>query len=122
MIASARELDLFDEHDGILELDENLAPGSSFAMVYELNDVLLDIENKSLTHRPDTFGILGFAREVAAIKGKTFVTPEWLAELDPTYGDKSSDGKEVRVTIDTPELCARYLGVVMSGADPSRKS
>src|SRR3989344_7063310 len=122
MLASAKELDLFDDHDGILEVDQEVVPGTRFADVYELNDFLLDIENKSLTHRPDTFGIIGFAREVAAIKGKTFVTPEWLAELDPTYGDKSSDGKEVRVMIDTPELCARYLGVVMSGADPSRKS
>lgn len=122
MLASAKELDLYDDHTGILEIDKELEPGTLFAVAYELDDYLLDIENKSLTHRPDTFGIIGFAREVAAIQGKAFVTPEWLAELDPTYGDKLTDGKDLKVTIDKPELCARYLGVVMSGADPARKS
>lgn len=78
MLASARELALWDEHEGILLLDENLAPGTSFAQAYELNDFLFDIENKSLTQRPDCFGIIGFAREVAAILGQEFKSPDWL--------------------------------------------
>ena len=45
MIASARELDLFDEHDGILEIDADVKPGASFAKTYELDDYLFDIEN-----------------------------------------------------------------------------
>jgi tRNA-binding EMAP/Myf-like protein len=65
MLASARELDLYDDHSGILELDKDAAPGTSFAELYELNDYLFDIENKSLTHRPDAFGVVGFAREIA---------------------------------------------------------
>jgi len=122
MLASAKELDLYDDHTGILEIDKEVEPGTLFAVAYELDDYLLDIENKSLTHRPDTFGIIGFAREVAAIQGKAFITPEWLAELDPTYGDKQAISKDLKVTIDKPELCARYQAVVMSEADASRKS
>lgn len=122
MLASAKELDLFEDHDGILELDADTQPGASFAEVYELNDYLLDIENKSLTHRPDTFGIIGFAREVAAIQGKTFKTPDWLGGLEVTYGDKRGDVMMPTVTIDDPALSDRYQAVIVSGADGSKKS
>lgn len=122
MIASARELDLFDEHDGILELDDDLQPGANFAKSYELDDYLLDIENKSLTHRPDTFGIIGFAREVAAIQGKQFRTPDWLKNTTPEFSEKQGDTEAPRVTIENAELCNRYQAVVLSGADGSAKS
>lgn len=122
MIASAKELALFDEHDGILELDkEDLVPGSSFADAYELNDYLLDIENKSLTHRPDCFGIIGFAREVAAIQGKPFKTPEWLKNLDPIITPQG-DMPSLTVTIDNPELSARYQAVVLHGSEAGARS
>lgn len=123
MIASAKELALFDEHDGILELDkEDLVPGSSFADAYELNDYLLDIENKSLTHRPDCFGIIGFAREVAAIQGKGFKTPDWLKDLAPIITPQGDDMPSLTVTIDNPELSARYQSVVLRGGDASLKT
>lgn len=122
MLASAKELALFEDHMGILEIDKDVEAGTSFADTYDLNDYLLDIENKSLTHRPDTFGIIGFAREVAAVQGKAFVTPEWLAGLDPTYGDKSGDVMAPTVTIDDAELSARYQAVVLSDADSGRQS
>lgn len=123
MIASAKELALFDEHEGILELDkEDLVPGSNFADAYELNDYLLDIENKSLTHRPDTFGIIGFAREVAAIQGKPFKTPDWLKQLEPTITPQADSAPSLTVTIDNPELSARYRAVVLHGAEAGAKS
>jgi len=122
MIASARELDLFDEHEGILVLDKDVLPGKSFAESYELNDHLLDIENKSLTHRPDCFSVIGFAREVAAISGKTFRTPEWLMNISPDFNYNQPHGVSLDVTIDDAELSARYQAVVMSGADGSGQS
>jgi phenylalanyl-tRNA synthetase beta chain len=123
MIASARELALYDEHEGILELDVDVTPGDSFADVYELNDYLLDIENKSLTHRPDTFGIIGFAREVAAIAGKSFHTPDWFKNPEPQFPTaNTSDIAAPTVTIDNPELSSRYQAVVLSGADGTAKS
>jgi phenylalanyl-tRNA synthetase beta chain len=122
MIASARELDLFDEHDGILELDVDVMPGSSFAEVYELNDYLLNIENKSLTHRPDCFGIIGFAREVAAVQGNTFITPEWLNNTSPDFAGISGGELGINVEIDDSKLSDRYTAICMSDVDMSRKS
>lgn len=122
MIASARELALFDEHDGILEVDKDCAPGSKFAEVYELNDHLLDIENKSLTHRPDTFGIIGFAREVAAIQGKAFQTPELLRTTTSLFDILQSTVEAPTVTIDDSELSDRYQAIILSGADGAAQS
>ena len=71
MLAGADELDFGDDHSGIVEIDPEIAqPGVPLADVFELNDLILEIENKSLTHRPDCFGIIGFAREVAGILGE----------------------------------------------------
>jgi phenylalanyl-tRNA synthetase beta chain len=122
MLASIKELGLFDDHTGIVVIDKDVKPGTAFADAYELNDYLLDIENKSLTHRPDAFGIIGFAREVAAISGSTFVTPQWLANEDPTFGDIPKEAVALSTKIDNPKLSERYQAVVMSGADASRKS
>ena len=73
MLAGADELDFGDDHSGIVEIDPSEArPGDSLAEVFDLDDLILEIENKSLTHRPDTFGIIGFAREVAGILGIGF--------------------------------------------------
>lgn len=122
MLASAKELDLFEDHTGILEITDGIAAGTNLADAFELDDYLLDIENKSLTHRPDTFGIVGFAREVAAIAGKQFVTPEWLQNTTPDYGEKSGDQSAPSVAIDDPELSGRYQAIIMTSADASRQS
>ncbi|MEI6053984.1 MAG: phenylalanine--tRNA ligase subunit beta [Candidatus Saccharibacteria bacterium] len=119
MIASAKELDLFDDQTGILVIDEEVAPGSLFSKIYELDDFLLDIENKTLTHRPDCFGIIGFAREVAAIIGKQFTSPDWVLNLTPYFGQ--GDGK-ISVVIDNPELSDRYQAIVLTEGDCKKKS
>jgi len=121
MLASARELDLYDDHSGILAVDIDAAPGSSFAEVYELNDYLLDIENKSLTHRPDAFGIVGFAREVAGIQGLPFETPDWLSVLD---GAIENDGsmETPLIKIEDVSLSDRFQAVVLSGIDEAASS
>lgn len=120
MIASAKELDLYDDHSGILELDRSLSAGKSFIEVFELDDVLLDIENKSLTHRPDTFGIVGFAREVAAIQNKKFETPQWL--LSESTDIQPQGNEKIKVSIDDNELSDRYQAVVIDNIDASKKS
>lgn len=124
MLASISELDLGEDHDGIVRLREmDLKPGNSFMEQYGLDDVLLDIENKSLTHRPDCFGIVGFAREVAGILGKRFETPEWLdCELNTASAqDQRQLGSNLPATtekldieIKDAELCPRYQAVVIS--------
>lgn len=121
MLASAKELGLFDDHSGILEIDKDVEVGSSFAKAYELDDYLLDIENKSLTHRPDAFGIIGFAREVAAIQGKYFTTPPWLIDLNPTV--QSDNSLEVpKIIIDDETLSDRFQAIILADADENARS
>lgn len=114
MLASAKELDLWEDHTGIIELEDERNAGESFAKAYELDDYLLDIENKSLTHRPDTFGIIGFAREVAGIMGKQFTTPERMTLGGVTWPEKVGNLPVPKVTIDNPELSSRYQAVVLT--------
>jgi phenylalanyl-tRNA synthetase beta chain len=99
MLASPAELGIGDDHDGILELTDGdlpshesrvtsheLEPGMDFAEVFGLNDTIIDIENKMFTHRPDCFGQLGVAREIAGILGHRFTSPEW-------YGSSSHESR-----------------------------
>lgn len=79
MLASANELGLSDDHSGILELDETVQPGKPFGELYGLSDVIIDCENKMFTHRPDCFGVLGVARELAGICGLQFTSPDWYS-------------------------------------------
>lgn len=83
MLASPAELSISDNHDGILEIDisdvgeELCRPGTEFKKLYGLDDVVIDCENKMFTHRPDCFGALGVAREIAGIFGDHYKSPDW---------------------------------------------
>ncbi len=116
MIASAKELDLYNDNSGILEIDKDVEPGTSFIEAYELDDYLFDIENKSLTHRPDCFGLIGFAREVAGVQGRQFTSPAWLSSVDPVLVPKDETHR-ASVTVDDPELSSRYQAVVIDGVN-----
>ncbi|MFZ1301977.1 MAG: phenylalanine--tRNA ligase subunit beta [Candidatus Microsaccharimonas sp.] len=121
MLASAKELDLFDDHTGILEVDKDVPAGASFAQTYELDDYLLDIENKSLTHRPDAFGVIGFAREVAGIQGKEFKTPSWLNDIAPSFAPAQTIDVP-KVVIEDARLSDRFTTIVLSGVDEKAQS
>lgn len=120
MIASAKELDISDDHTGILEITDDIKPGTKFSEAYELDDYLLDIENKSLTHRPDCFGIIGFAREISAICGNKFSTPDWLKNI--SMNNNKSYDLSINVKIDDSNLSSRYQAVIMDDIKLSTKS
>jgi len=111
MLAGADELDFGDDHSGIVEINpEDAKPGDLLAEVFELNDLILDIENKSLTHRPDCFGLIGFAREVAGILGEKFIEPD-LSTVSVLGSLKEKGSLEVK--IEEPDICERYTAVVL---------
>lgn len=120
MLASAKELGLGDSHDGILELDETewkpsnlpVKPGESFARVYGLDDTVIDIENKMFTHRPDCFGVLGVAREIAGIQHKAFTSPAWYKAF-PDFN--SGEGLELTVKNDASTAVPRFMVTTMKG-------
>lgn len=118
MLASAKELAISDSHDGILEINPSewkpsgieVTPGASFAEVYGLNDTIIDIENKMFTHRPDCFGQLGVAREIAGILGHQFKSPNWY--LDAPKFESVNDLK-LEVFNDAPEKAPRFMAVAL---------
>lgn len=114
MIGSGQELGINEDHSGILELDKNVEPGTLFADVYELNDHIIDIENKMFTHRPDLFGQLGVAREIAGIQQHKFTSPDWYLQALDAFEVKG-DKLKLEVTNEIPELAPRFMAVAMSG-------
>ena len=119
MLAGIDELDLGDDDSGIVEINpKDAKPGDKFADIFDLNDVILDIENKSLTHRPDCFGLIGFAREIAGILGQKFNEPEIFS--DPDFATKrlknilSSTAHSVSIEISDPEICPAYGAAVIN--------
>ena len=91
----------------ILDLSAFDVPaGTSLADALDMNDILLEIDNKSMTNRPDLWGHYGIAREIAAL----YDLP--LTEIEPFETDVTSDFK---VEIMSPDRCPRYIGVEMSG-------
>ena len=114
MICASDEIglgDLFpaEQEAEILDLSAFDVPaGTPLADALDMNDVLLEIDNKSMTNRPDLWGHYGIAREIAAL----YDLP--LVEIKPYQADVKSDFK---VEIADPERCPRYIGVEMSGVE-----
>ncbi|MEO8105034.1 MAG: phenylalanine--tRNA ligase subunit beta [Candidatus Saccharibacteria bacterium] len=112
MLASAKELALGDSHDGLLELDDTHKPGEDFARVNGLNDTIIDIENKMFTHRPDAFGQLGVAREIAGILGHDFHSPPWYVP-NPELAAASEPALPLEIQNEIPGLVPRFSALVL---------
>lgn len=110
MLASAKELSVGDSHEGLLLLDDELSAGTSFADAYKLNDQIIEIENKMFTHRPDCFGQLGIAREVAGIFGQQFDSPEWYEQAEQIM---VGDGLPLSVHNEAPDDVPRLMAVAL---------
>ncbi len=114
MLASPKELGLGENHEGLLELDGSAKAGADFAKTYELDDMIIDIENKMFTHRPDCFGQLGVAREIAGITHKKFTSPGWYKP-----GGLESAGGRVKLLVkirnEIPKLVPSFSAVVVEG-------
>ena len=116
MLAAADELAIGTDHEGIVEIREQDVPagveltaGASFAKTFGLDDYVLDIENKMFTHRPDCFGQLGVAREIAGIFHQQFASPDWYKSEHKFTG---AEGLDLTVINDAPELVPRFMAVV----------
>lgn len=99
MLASPRELGISRDHEGILELG-----GPTLGLQ---PDWVIEVDNKSLTHRPDLWGHYGMAREVSAITGKPLRDPVDISLL-PAKGTPAVKN----IAIQDFTLCPRYSGLV----------
>jgi phenylalanyl-tRNA synthetase beta chain len=107
MVLSERELGLGEDHEGILVLEDDPATGTPVTAILP-GGAVLDVENKAITKRPDMWGHYGAARDLAATLDRQ------LKPLD--LGDAPPEAPpQVKVTVETPELCPRYLGWVIGG-------
>lgn len=117
MLCSARELELGDEHDGILELDTAAAPGTALVQALGLDDVMLEID--VTPNRPDLLGHRGVARDLGARLGlavKLESLPGAPAEtLAPGRVEREGRVGGVEVRIEDEEGCPRYLAAVVRG-------
>ncbi|MFM7281794.1 MAG: phenylalanine--tRNA ligase subunit beta, partial [Planctomycetia bacterium] len=112
MICSERELGLGEEHNGIWVLPQALKPGAKLADAMDLSDWVIEIDNKSLTHRPDLWGHRGFAAEIAAMHLRPLKPLE--TGLPPT-----GNGPAVPVRIES-QACTRYLALRLEGVQARR--
>ncbi|MEQ1941072.1 phenylalanine--tRNA ligase subunit beta [Mesorhizobium sp. VNQ89] len=106
MMCSERELELSDEHNGIIDLPEDAPVGTSFATWAKLDDPVIDI---NLTpNRPDATSIYGIARDLAAAG---------LGKLkDGAVAPVSGQGAcPVKVSIEAPELCPGFALRLVKG-------
>ncbi|MCQ2080227.1 MAG: phenylalanine--tRNA ligase subunit beta [Lachnospiraceae bacterium] len=104
MCCSEKEIGISDNHEGIMELDPSYANGTDIKEIFPIDDVVFEVDNKSLTNRPDLWGHYGMAREFAALTGQKVKELEVME--NPYTGDKTVD-----VEIRNNELCYRYTSV-----------
>ena len=101
MCCSEKELGISDNNDGLMILDSAFAVGTDIKTLFDIDDIIFEVDNKSLTNRPDLWGHYGIAREFAAIAGRE------LKPLDCADLNKYSDLPAVDMKIEDP-LCQRY--------------
>ena len=105
MCCSEAELGMSDDHSGLFEITDDIALGTDIKSVYDLDDIIFEVDNKSLTNRPDLWGHYGIAREFATITGRA-LRPVPSADL-AAYDALPPVGVEVRAT----DLVYRYTAV-----------
>ena len=104
MCCSEKELGISDDHSGLMELPADTPIGVDMMELYAIRDTVFEVDNKSLTNRPDLWGHYGIAREFAALTGRELkpletVSLEAYDNLPPIQIDVQDD------------LCFRYTGL-----------
>src|SRR6266545_3518164 len=113
MLASARELGVFDDHSGILVLPPDTTVGVDLVEAVGLRDAVLEV--KSAPNRGDTLSMRGIAREVAVLLGTE------LKPLDLTVPEAgpAADGL-AEIEVEDAEGCPLYVARVVQGLDATR--
>lgn len=107
MCMSAKELGISDDHAGLMEISLEVEPGTNIKDIMDIDDTVFEIDNKSLTNRPDLWGHYGIAREIAAITGRK------LKPLDVENVDKYNDKEALKISIEDKDKCFRYSAIAV---------
>ena len=101
MCCSEKEIGISDDNSGIMDITEEVANGTDIKDVYAIDDIVFEVDNKSLTNRPDLWGHYGIAREFAALAGRP------LKALETVNLAAYDNLPKVDMKIEDP-LCQRY--------------
>ncbi len=104
MCCSAFELGISDDHSGLMELPVDTPIGTDVTELYPICDTVFEVDNKSLTNRPDLWGHYGIAREFAALTGRP-LKPLAVEDLSG-YANLPA----IPISVED-ELCYRYTGL-----------
>ncbi len=104
MCCSAKELGISDDNSGLMKLPDDWTTGADIKQYLDIDDVVFEVDNKSLTNRPDLWGHYGIAREIAALVGRPL-------RAMPVYDGKFGT-KKVQVKVSSPD-CYRYTSVTV---------
>jgi phenylalanyl-tRNA synthetase beta chain len=110
VLLSAAELGLGTLHEDLLTIPGSIAIGTKLSSLVPAHDVVIEIDNKSLTHRPDLWGHYGFARELAAIFDRQ-LKPYEVPDLD-----RFNDLPEYPVEVQSPD-CPYYSATEIAVSD-----
>ncbi len=105
MCCSESELGISADHSGLMELPEDTVPGTDIKKLYAIEDTVFEVDNKSLTNRPDLWGHYGIAREFAALAGRP------LRPMDTADSSRWDALPAVSIDIEDKELAYRYTGL-----------
>jgi len=109
MLCAPDELGLGDDHSGILILDKNAKVSKPLAEHFKMEDTIIEVDNKSLSNRPDLWGHLGMAREISAIHNFKF--KDYKYDLDKLNCD--NDCEKISVKVENHKDCPRYMALSM---------
>ena len=101
MCCGEAEIGISDDNSGIMEITDDIPNGTDLKSVYEIDDIVFEVDNKSLTNRPDLWGHYGIAREFAALANRP------LKPLDTEDLTAFDSLAKVDLKIEDP-LCYRY--------------
>ncbi len=109
MCCSEAELGISADHSGLMEIEDDLPLGTDLKSVYAIDDLLFEVDNKSLTNRPDLWGHYGIAREFATLANRPLrpVPTHPTAEYDKLPA--------LKIDVKEPDLCFRYSGITVEG-------
>lgn len=105
MCCSEYELGLSADHSGIMEVFEEVPLGTDIKTIYDIDDVIFEVDNKSLTNRPDLWGHYGIAREFSVLADRPL---QPIPQLDLSAYDALP---QVRVMIEDRENAYRYSSI-----------
>lgn len=116
MLCSATELGLGEDSSGLLELPDGVELGMTMIdYLQKKADILLDIDNKSLTHRPDLWGHFGFAREFSALYRRPLndkYDDSWKKNLESKFTQADSP---IKPQVDKDSCGLAYWGISVEG-------